>query len=69
MYTTRWWLEDYQKYYLPSCSKKDQAYQLMEIVSWEPNFRQRVEYDFRYEGGKPNLIPKTIINPLDLTPN
>jgi hypothetical protein len=69
MYTTRWWLEDYQKYYLPSCSKKDQPYQLMEIVSWEPNFRQRVEYDFRYEGGKPNLIPKTIINPLDLTPN
>jgi hypothetical protein len=69
MYTTRWWLEDYQKYYLPSCLKKDQPYQLMEIVSWEPNFRQRVEYDFRYEGGKPNLIPETIINPLDLTPN
>ncbi|CAK9869747.1 unnamed protein product [Sphagnum jensenii] len=69
MYTTRWWLEDYQQYYLPSCLKKDQPYQLMEIVSWEPNFRQRVEYDFRYEGGKPNLIPETIINPLDLTPN
>ncbi|CAK9213107.1 unnamed protein product [Sphagnum troendelagicum] len=69
MYTTRWWLEDYQQYYLPSCLKKDQPYQLMEIVSWEPNFRQKVEYDFRYEGGKPNLIPETIINPLDLTPN
>jgi hypothetical protein len=69
MYTTRWWLEDYQKYYLPSCLKKDQPYQLMEIVSWEPNFRQRVEYDFRYEGGKPNLIPETIIDPFDLTPN
>ncbi|KAH8931966.1 hypothetical protein BDL97_19G048300 [Sphagnum fallax] len=69
MYTTRWWLEDYQQYYLPSCLKKNQPYQLMEIVSWEPNFRQRVEYDFRYEGGKPNPIPETIINPLDLTLN
>ncbi|CAM6042001.1 unnamed protein product [Sphagnum compactum] len=27
------------------------------------------DYGTGYEGGKPNLIPETIINPVDLTPN
>lgn len=54
MYTARWWLEDFHKY-MP-CRRKEKPFQLLEISSWEPNFRQRVEYDSRYVGGKPDPV-------------
>ena len=54
MYTARWWIEDFHRY-IP-CKRKEKPFQLLEVSSWEPNFRQRVEYDCRYIGGKPNPI-------------
>lgn len=54
MYTARWWIEDFHRY-IP-CNRKEKPFQLLELCSWEPNFRQRVEYDWRYIGGKPKPI-------------
>ena len=54
MYTARWWIEDFHRY-IP-CRRKEKPFQLLEVCSWEPNFRQRVEYDWRYIGGKTNPV-------------
>lgn len=50
MYTTRWWIEDFHKF--RPIRRKQKPFQLLDVSSWEPNFRQRVEYDSRYIGGR-----------------
>jgi hypothetical protein len=50
MYTTRWWIEDFHKF--RPMGRKQKPFQLMDISSWEPNFRQKVEYDSKYIGGR-----------------
>ena len=56
MYTTRWWIEDFHKF--RPMKRKQRPFQLMDISSWEPNFRQRVEYDSKYIGGRPDPAPE-----------
>lgn len=50
MYTTRWWIEDFHKF--RPMKRKEKPFQLMNISSWEPNFRQRIQYDSKYIGGR-----------------
>ncbi|KAG0599374.1 hypothetical protein M758_12G147200 [Ceratodon purpureus] len=54
MYTARWWIEDFHKF--RPMRRKARPFQLMDISSWEPSFRQRVEYDSKYIGGRPDPV-------------
>lgn len=58
MYTARWWIEDFHQF--RPCRRKEKPFHLMDVSSWEPNFRQRVQYASKDTDGRTDPEPADV---------